>query len=215
MSRVNQRDVMEERQKRWMEGRRKEQFSKTSDSNRELPSTIDSIPLNVPTSSAKRFMESKTDNGSIVRPLTGDTSEELLVQKLTEKMAGRIREEIHREMKGSLHNSDIRDAVADKMDSFLNAELHTHTCKLCSQLMVGPNNTPMILFPCGHTFCASCVPKHRSSSSISGGSVSSSNRSSLCPYCRYIPYPVTDPLSTLFYLFIYFNYFITDQYGCQ
>jgi hypothetical protein len=68
------------------------------------------------------------------------------LQLLTGKITASIREE----MKRDSGNTDLRRALSEKMDRYLESELHTHTCKLCSALMVSPDHTPMLLFPCGH-----------------------------------------------------------------
>ena len=43
------------------------------------------------------------------------------------------------------------------------------------ELMTSPNHTPMLLFPCGHTFCKMCIDRHSSNS----------KKKSTCPYCRH------------------------------
>ncbi|XP_078655621.1 uncharacterized protein LOC144902216 [Branchiostoma floridae x Branchiostoma belcheri] len=35
--------------------------------------------------------------------------------------------------------------------------IDTHKCQVCSSLMVPPNHRPMLVIPCGHTFCTACV----------------------------------------------------------
>lgn len=87
---------------------------------------------------------------SQMAPLSQITSmSESDLHLLTGKITASIREEMKREA-GLVSNSDIRRALSDKMDRYLESELHTHTCKLCSALMVSPNHTPILLFPCGH-----------------------------------------------------------------
>ena len=36
-------------------------------------------------------------------------------------------------------------------------EIASHTCPICYELMVPPDHSPMLLFPCGHSFCAACL----------------------------------------------------------
>ena len=36
-------------------------------------------------------------------------------------------------------------------------EIRSNVCPICLELMIPPKNKPMILFPCGHTFCVSCI----------------------------------------------------------
>ncbi|XP_035688961.1 uncharacterized protein LOC118424492 [Branchiostoma floridae] len=35
--------------------------------------------------------------------------------------------------------------------------IDTHKCQVCSSLMVPPDHRPMLVIPCGHTFCSACV----------------------------------------------------------
>jgi hypothetical protein len=91
------------------------------------------------------------------QPTSGAASAEAgndeFIDKLTQKLSRNIRDEVKRELAMTTHSSDIRDAIAEQMSGYLVAELGTHTCKICSSLMTSPNNTPILLFPCGHTFC--------------------------------------------------------------
>jgi hypothetical protein len=104
--------------------------------------------------------------------------------------------------------------LAERMESYLEAELGTHTCKICFELMVSPVHTPVLLFPCGHTFCKvrdifsicmyivylyvntslfvytytytqACIESHEKSQSKN--EIKKSNAQTLnyqCPYCR-------------------------------
>lgn len=42
----------------------------------------------------------------------------------------------------------------------MQTEANSHTCKICFELMVSPQRTPMFLYPCGHTFCKECMGRH-------------------------------------------------------
>ncbi|KAJ1406632.1 hypothetical protein B484DRAFT_436672, partial [Ochromonadaceae sp. CCMP2298] len=59
---------------------------------------------------------------------------DLFLHRITDKLTAHIREEVMREM-GSMNATDVRQSVAEKMESFLEAELSTHTCKICFELM--------------------------------------------------------------------------------
>ncbi|CAH1238503.1 Hypp5597 [Branchiostoma lanceolatum] len=37
------------------------------------------------------------------------------------------------------------------------SSIDTHKCQVCSSLMVPPDHRPMLVIPCGHTFCTACV----------------------------------------------------------
>ncbi len=132
-----------------MEDRKK---SQSEESNNNINSNNESTTLSKRYSHNTKNMHSSTIENN---------SEDQLIEKLTLKLAGHIRKEIKNEMKSSLHTEDIRETVADKMDSYLSAELNTHTCIVCNQLMIGIEKVPTILVPCGHTFCKYCVLKHQ------------------------------------------------------
>ena len=52
-------------------------------------------------------------------------------------------------------------------------EIASHTCPICFDLMMPPDNSPTLLFPCGHTFCAACLRSH-----------CDTHGKQKCPYCR-------------------------------
>ncbi|XP_019635972.1 PREDICTED: uncharacterized protein LOC109478706 isoform X2 [Branchiostoma belcheri] len=51
------------------------------------------------------------------------------------------------------------DKPASREDSGVTQEtsIDTHKCQVCSSLMVPPDHRPMLVIPCGHTFCTACV----------------------------------------------------------
>ena len=59
------------------------------------------------------------------------------------------------------------------MEKTIAKELESNTCPICYELMVPPNYSPTMLFPCGHTFCKGCV-------NIQNGHRKLTN----CPFCR-------------------------------
>lgn len=138
-----QRAILEERKKKWMNERDMEANPKLNPK-----SSSSSAP------SLAAFGEN-------------DTTDEF-ISKLTTKLTRNIREEVQHIMATSTHTDEVRSVLNEKMDQYLQGELGTHKCKLCHQLMISPNNTPILLFPCGHTFCKQCLGK----------------RSATCPFCR-------------------------------
>lgn len=117
---------------------------------------------------------------------------DLFLNRLTEKLTKHIRNELNNQFmnegtttptsvindshnhgthsnisNGNKSGNSIRDLMSQHMDLFLESELSTHTCKICFELMIPPIHTPILLFPCGHTFCKCCMDKHISSSSSS------------------------------------------------
>ena len=107
---------------------------------------------------------------------------DIFLNRLTDKLTDHIRDELRREMQTNLKHEDVRDKVAQKMESYLEAELSTHTCKICFELMISPHHTPILLFPCGHTFCQQCIDTHVGSSSTLSAKNGAAKKS--CPYCR-------------------------------
>jgi len=51
-------------------------------------------------------------------------------------------------------------AQGQRLEGFLATEIESHTCPICYELMRAPTHSPMILFPCGHSFCALCLQTH-------------------------------------------------------
>ena len=90
-----------------------------------------------------------------------------------DQLSSQIASLVQREVRQNLGSSDIKDSLIEKMDDYLSAELHTHTCKVCYELMSGAEHTPLLLFACGHTFCKACIDRCR---------VKTKNW--VCPYCR-------------------------------
>ncbi|KAJ7546047.1 hypothetical protein O6H91_08G022000 [Diphasiastrum complanatum] len=68
----------------------------------------------------------------------------------------------------SLCETDI-----NTLASSLAAEIESNTCPICFELMASPHHSPVILSPCGHTFCAKCLALQ-----------TTFNHQKTCPYCR-------------------------------
>eukprot|EP00602_Paraphysomonas_sp_CaronLab_P008744 CAMPEP_0185035806 /NCGR_PEP_ID=MMETSP1103-20130426/27822_1 /TAXON_ID=36769 /ORGANISM="Paraphysomonas bandaiensis, Strain Caron Lab Isolate" /LENGTH=327 /DNA_ID=CAMNT_0027573065 /DNA_START=22 /DNA_END=1005 /DNA_ORIENTATION=- len=161
MNKTEMRAAMEEKRRRWMQDRevtlaREEVYSQT---RKEMSQSSQHIATKV---------GSTSDHSHGAGMLTHD---EMLLNKLTERIAVSIRDEVRKEISCGAGSSELREAMTSKLDQYLESELHTHTCKICFELMTSPDHTPMLLFPCGHTFCKACMEKQ-------------SNKSKTCPYCR-------------------------------
>jgi hypothetical protein len=72
--------------------------------------------------------------------------------------------------------SERRD-VLNRLEAFVSSELHNYVCQICFELMAPPDRPPVMLVPCGHTFCKAC------------------SRPDLkkCPYCREVCLPACPP----------------------
>ena len=104
------------------------------------------------------------------------SSEDGFLNRLTERLALRIRDEVKSEMSGAIGDRTIRDKVTERMEGFLEDELQAYNCKICYELMAGPERSPILLFPCGHTFCQACLNQHQQRTSSKG--------TGSCPFCR-------------------------------
>ena len=103
----------------------------------------------------------------------GAGGQEQMLNRITERIAERLRGELRGEIEREAKlEHRVKARVAQELEGHLAHELKQHTCPICYELMCPPARTPTLLFPCGHTFCADCVEKHRAK-----------NRD-VCPYCR-------------------------------
>ena len=145
--------------------------------------------MNSSSSSSSRSSSSSSNNNRVSSGPTGpgDEANAFLVS-LTEKLTLHIRQEVQREMiRGDPnHANRVRETISEKMESYLQDELSaTHTCKICFEVMMPPVRTPILLFPCGHTFCKECMDHKTTGSNSSSNNSSTKNLSvSTCPYCR-------------------------------
>lgn len=182
---MEKRSALEEKQRKWMDDRHNTLHNRSSDRPTNKLSQSGSTITNNNVEKRITKSNSHTTNsngpskaGSKPKSATGlssrdqDRNDDLFLNKLTEKLSTHIRDEVRKELQGNFCGEDMRDVVSDKMESYLQGELHMHLCKLCSQLMRSPDHTPMLLFPCGHTFCRSCIEQRQS------------KRQTTCAICR-------------------------------
>ena len=166
-------ELLEERKKKWSASRAVSEL--TDEVTKEVADTARENQLNQ-TSLHSSHGKSKNSNET-----------DYFLHKLTDKLTEHIRGEMKRELQ-NLKSVDVRETMSEHMESFLEAELSTHTCKICFELMTSPVHTPILLFPCGHTFCQLCMDRHIgtaiNSSSNSNHKISSSGSNKTCPYCR-------------------------------
>ena len=121
---------------------------------------------------------------------------------MNQELSNHIREEIAKEMtqqrgggSGNNYNSNViydgpitqTTQMAKNLEQYvMHTEAHSHTCKICFELMVSPMRTPMFLYPCGHTFCKECMNTH-----INNMNNNTNNNTgnipvpkATCPFCR-------------------------------
>ena len=92
-----------------------------------------------------------------------------VLDRLTEQITERLTVEVRRENARLMQDG----AVGAQVESLLEKHIGTNTCPICFELMSGKVHQPTLLFPCGHTFCATCLRMH----------LEKLNRKT-CPYCR-------------------------------
>lgn len=88
--------------------------------------------------------------------------DEDILTRLTERIATRLRVELKNEAEESTkYDEGAKRDVQNKIESFLQNELQQHACPVCFEPMLPPKKSPMLLFPCGHTFCNECIEKQK------------------------------------------------------
>ncbi|GIM14095.1 hypothetical protein Vretimale_17124 [Volvox reticuliferus] len=101
----------------------------------------------------------------------GGVKPEEVIDRLTERITDRLRNELKVELQ---RESESLAAQQGALDTFLVKELESqNTCPVCYELMVPPQHAPMMLFPCGHSFCGRCLEQHIDR-----------NKKTQCPICR-------------------------------
>jgi hypothetical protein len=187
MDRRDKRRLVEERRKKWMLDR---DVSAIRDSTlAECQREVDDVEIGVRVHSPERVDARQAQRldggrreqsgGRLSRDHPNQTGAgiptDVFLNRITERLAQNIRSEVQRELQMSTQSDNVRDAISERMESFLQAELGTHVCKICFELMASPDHTPMLLFPCGHTFCKKCLDIH---------SKKCVRAKPTCPYCR-------------------------------
>jgi hypothetical protein len=103
-----------------------------------------------------------------------------LLQQLTSKLTHHIQENLKKEhLSMQLQESEVCDTIIGRIDEFISNELSSFLCPICYELMSPPNRLPILLFPCGHSFCRACLDQHTTNISNSRGP-----QTKPCPYCR-------------------------------
>jgi hypothetical protein len=117
-------------------------------------------------------------------PKTINAHTDQLLQQLTYKLTHHIQENIRKEQQNSqLQEKEVCNTIISRIDDFVSNELSSFLCPICYEIMAPPDHLPILLFPCGHTFCQLCLEQHFSRK-ISESSSTRSNALKTCPYCR-------------------------------
>ena len=116
---------------------------------------------------------------SVTAPSPPVASDEVL-HKITQKLTHHIREEVMREqLNSTLQEPALCNTLISRIDDFVSSELTSFTCTICYELMRPPQHLPILLFPCGHTFCEQCINNH-----IAACTNKVKSTAKTCPYCR-------------------------------
>jgi hypothetical protein len=171
MAALDKKAQLEERKKKWMMER--DISSLKSEVLGEMRSTSQEVVAVKSNYKHANNFSAPTSSSSVA---TTDT--DAFLNKLTDKLTAHIRNEIRKEMMDSVDSQGGRVAIAEKIDDYMQTELSSHTCKICFEVMTSPVHTPILLFPCGHTFCKACIEQHLSAADPSR------RVNKGCPYCR-------------------------------
>mmetsp|Transcript_28904 Transcript_28904/g.77871 ORF Transcript_28904/g.77871 Transcript_28904/m.77871 type:complete len:398 (+) Transcript_28904:109-1302(+) len=99
---------------------------------------------------------------------------DLALERITERLRAELKLELQNERQPNHASQAAAVAAAQQLDGFLAQELEAqNTCPICYELMVPPDKAPVLLFPCGHTFCQACTSNHMDR-----------HKKTTCPVCR-------------------------------
>ena len=146
----------------------------TTSSSISLPGAIESPPVPHPhhrRSSRRRYQRTDGVSETSTTALSHLADNDILTQ-LTERIASRLKVELRHEVEDAKYDEATKVDVTNKINSFLQNELQQHTCPVCFEAMIPPERSPMLLFPCGHTFCEQCINRQKKIAKHQ------------CPFCR-------------------------------
>jgi DNA-binding transcriptional MerR regulator len=156
----------------------KQQFLQTR-SNMPQESYLKSSSNSLKPSSSSSSSTSGSASSSI------DHHTDQLLQQLTYKLTSHIQENIRKEqMNSQLQEKEVCQTILSRIDDFVTSELSSFLCPICFEIMAPPSRLPMLLFPCGHTFCQSCLDQHFQKRSTTGKEREKIPSNKTCPYCR-------------------------------
>lgn len=91
-----------------------------------------------------------------------------MVNQLFARMSTKLEERYNQNLPPPVKKFNTGELDAEES---LYDQVMSNTCPICFELFLPPRNQPYILFPCGHTFCVSCIDKMMKHSKV-------------CPFCR-------------------------------
>ena len=101
-----------------------------------------------------------------------------VIDQLAEKIEHRLRNELSVTMRQDAQRQEAQQRVSNaasdqRTEHDLTEKVGGQTCPVCLELMMPPERSPMLLFPCGHTFCVLCLRPTIPSRQLK-----------ICPLCR-------------------------------
>lgn len=173
------REMMEQNRKNWMRDRDLNMIQ--SQCYDEIKKNNNIINKNDVENSFSNHNKNNDNGNSTI--FQRNEQNEMFLSMMTNKLSNHIRTETRKEF---LSNNGNSEWIKEKMDQYLEGELSTHTCKICFELMTSPCHTPILFFPCGHTFCTSCVDNHLNDKRKEKRNDNIKDLNKQCPYCRSI-----------------------------
>ncbi len=126
---------------------------------------------------AERSLERNLTDVGIDKKIFTDSPHSNLLAEITLKLSEKMQKELKQNKEPKLRKEDLQ------MEKTISKEIETNTCPICYELMVPPKNSPILLFPCGHTFCKVCVYSQNNNSQICK-SKNTTSQIQKCPCCR-------------------------------
>ena len=85
--------------------------------------------------------------------------------KMQERLENKYQNEPRKKQKA------ITGKSGEEIEETLHEQVMSNTCPICFELFLPPENSPFILFPCGHSFCKQCINSY-------------AKIKKKCPFCR-------------------------------
>ena len=101
------------------------------------------------------------------KPKESDQSD--IMDKLFVKMEERLEQKYKKD--GVPSKAMINGLSGNEIEETLHEQVMSNTCPICFEIFLPPDHAPFILFPCGHTFCKTCIDTY-------------AKVKKKCPFCR-------------------------------
>jgi len=96
--------------------------------------------------------------------------------QMLDQLAMRMAEKLRLKYEGEIKNKGPGDgkggASAEENAESLAGEVMSNTCPICFELFLPPEHSPILIIPCGHTFCKGCLEDMKKKAKYA------------CPFCR-------------------------------